>query len=341
MPHMRLPNLWQGLLVTLVAGLLIGCGDTSTAGASDSNAPKKEGSDFKVALLTPGPVSDAGWSAMAYDGLQAIKKEYGAEVDNQVVQGPEIKDAMRNYAQKGYKLVFGHGFEYNEPGVAVAKDFPNTVFVSSSGGLTAKNAGAIRFYLEQGFYLAGVLAAEASKTGVVGMVGGPDVPSIKSTFKAFRAGAEFAKPGIKVLETFTGKNDDIAAAKQATLSQIDQKADVIIHQANAAAKGVFDACKEKGVYALGANANQNDDDSGVILASAVIQAQPAFLELAKLVKEGKFDANVVTIGMEKKAIDLVINEKLKDKIPAAGLAKVDEVRKSIVDGKFVVPKDKF
>ena len=339
---MRLPTLWQGLLVTLIAGFTLGCGSTPEGGTAATNEPaKKEGSDFKVALLTPGPVSDAGWSALAYEGLQAVKTELGAEVDNQVAQGPEIKDAMRNYAQKGYKLVFGHGFEYNEPGVAVAKDFPNTVFVSSSGALTAKNAGAIRFYLEQGFYLAGVLAAETSKTGVVGMVGGPDVPSIKSTFKAFRAGAEFAKPGIKVLEVFTGKNEDIAAAKQATLSEIDQKADVIIHQANNGASGVFGACKEKGVLALGANTNQNDDASGVVIASAVIVAKPAFVELAKLVKEGKFEGNVISLGMDKKAIDIVLNEKLKDKVPAAAIAKVDAVRKSILDGKFVVPKDKF
>ena len=65
---------------------------------------------------------------------------------------------MRTYAQQGYSLVIGHGFEYNKPGVEVAKDFPDTVFVSSSGSETAKNAGALRFYLEQGCYLAGFVA---------------------------------------------------------------------------------------------------------------------------------------------------------------------------------------
>ena len=34
---------------------------------------------FKVALLTPGPVSDAGWNAAAFEGLQAIKGKLGAE----------------------------------------------------------------------------------------------------------------------------------------------------------------------------------------------------------------------------------------------------------------------
>ncbi len=333
-------------ILSFSALLLIGCGDGSTENTNSttstptsSNEASK--SDFKVALITPGPVNDSGWSALAYDGLQGIKAVMGAEVANQVATGNDIKEAMRSYAQKGYKLVFGHGFEYNEPGVQVAKDFPDTVFVSSSGGLTAKNAGAIRFYLEQSFYLAGVLAAKTSKSGVVGMVGGPDVPSIKSTFKAFRAGAMATNPSIQVLEIFTGSNDDVAKAKQAAEQMIGKRADVLIHQANAGAQGIFNACKEGKAWAIGANLNQNDNESGVIIGSATIVAKPAFLEVAKLVKDGKFDGSVIQLGMEKGAIDFVFNDKLKASLPADAVSKVEEVKNDILSGKLIVPKDKF
>ena len=133
------------LPVLLAAAL--GCGSSS----SSPSGAKEEGS-FKVALVTPGPVSDSGWNAMAYQGLEALKTDMGAETANQEASGPKVRDAMRQYAQDGYGLVFGHGYEYNEPGVELAKDFPETVFVSSSGGKTAANAGAFRFYLEQGCY---------------------------------------------------------------------------------------------------------------------------------------------------------------------------------------------
>lgn len=330
----------KSFLALLCAGALLvsGC-NSGEATSGSAEAPTK--SDFKVALLTPGPVNDSGWSAMAYEGLEAIKSDLGAETSNQVAQGNDIKESMRSYAQKGYSLVFGHGFEYNEPGVQVAKDFPDTVFVSSSGSATAKNAGAIRFYLEQSFYLAGVLAANASKTGTVGMVGGPDVPSIRSTFKAFRAGAEASKPGIKVLEVFTGKNDDVAAARQVAETMIKGGADVLIHQANAAAQGVFTACKEGKVWAIGANLNQNDNESGVVIASATISAKAAFLEVAKLVKEKKFDANVVQLGMDKGAIDFVFNEKLKGQLPEAAIKAVETAKADLLSGKVVAPKDKF
>jgi len=333
------------LLGAAIAALVVaGCtGGAKSEEPQTNTAPGTNGAmgEFKVALLTPGPVSDAGWSAMAYDGLKAIQMDLSAEINNQEAKDTQIKDAMRSYAQKGYNLVFGHGFEYNEPAIEVAKDFPNTIFVSSSGGKTAANVGAFRFYLEQGFYMAGYLAGLSTKSGKVAMIGGDDVPSIRSTFKAFKAGAESAKPGIKVIEVFTGSGQDIAKAKLATLGAISEGADFVIHQANAAAQGVFDACKEKGVWAFGANLNQNDNPSGVVVASATIEAAPAFLGLAKSVKEGKFKGGIVLNGMQEKAINFVVNPALQDKLSADALKKVEEIRGKIVSGELVVPKDEF
>ncbi len=334
------------LIGTAMAALILaGCtgGSGSSSSPSVSPAPGAAGAtgDFKVALLTPGPVSDAGWSAMAYDGLKAIQIDLSAEINNQEAKDTQIRDAMRSYAQKGYDLIFGHGFEYNEPAIEVAKDFPDTVFVSSSGGQTAANVGAFRFYLEQGFYLAGYTAGLATKSGKVAMIGGDDVPSIRSTFKAFKAGAEAAKPGITVIEVFTGSGQDIAKAKQATLGAISEGADFVIHQANAAAQGVFDACKEKGVWAFGANLNQNDNASGAVVASATIVAGPAFLNLAKSVKDGSFKGGIALMGMDQGAIDFVLNPALQDKLTPEVVTAVEETRAKILSGELTVPKDEF
>lgn len=296
--------------------------------------------ELRVALLTPGPVSDSGWSAMAFDGLQAIKDELGAEVSNQVATDAQIKDSMRSYAQDGFNLIIGHGFEYNTPAVEVGKDFPNVAIVSSSGGESSANVGAFRFYLEQGFYVCGMLAGKMSKTGVVAMIGGPDVPSIRSTFKAFKAGAEAGRPDIKVIEIFTNEEADVAAAKQATLQAIGQKADFVIHQTNAAARGVFEACEEKDVWAFGSNLDQNGE-SPKILASAIIVAKPAFVNLAKSVRDGTFKGGITLAGMENGAIDFLVNPLNADKIPSDIRGAIDELLLKIKTGSFEVPKDEF
>lgn len=278
---------------------------------------------------------------MAYDGLQQIKTQLGAQVNNQQASGTQIKDAMRTYAQQGYNLVIGHGYEYNDPEIKVAKDFPKTVFVSSSGGETAPNAGAFRFYLEQSFYLAGEMAGKMTKSNKVAMIGGDKVPSIESTFKAFEAGAKAANPKVDVITLFTNNGQDVAAAKNATLSAINQGADFVIHQANAAAQGVFDACKEKNVYAFGANLDQNSNPSGIVIASATIVAGPAFVDLANQVKAGTYKGSVQLMGMEKGAIDFVINPKLKDKVPADVQKMLADDQAKIKSGQIVVPKDNF
>ena len=310
--------------------------DVKTVQSSDEKAK------FKVALLTPGPVSDSGWNALAYEGLQGIKEEMGATIDQKESSGTKIADDMRAYAQQNYNVVFGHGFEYNEPAMKVAKAFPNTVFVTSSGGGTAKNVGAFRFDLEEGFYIAGYLAALMSKTNTIGSVSVQNYPSIVSTLKAFEAGAKAAKPAITVLPpVYFNTEGDIARAKSATETVIGSGADFVIHQANSAAQGVFDACKEKKVYAFGSNSNQNANPSGVVIGSAVIITKTPFKELADAVKRKVYTGTIGEYAMANDSIDFIVNPALQDKVPANILLKIKDLAADIKAGKVKVPKDKF
>jgi basic membrane protein A and related proteins len=330
-------------LLFFVALLGYGCsGGKQSSGDTSGGGDKPKIEKLKVALLTPGSVSDSGWNALAYEGLQAVKEELGAEVSNQqAASTAEIRDALRTYAGDGYNLIFGHGYEYNAPSIEIGKDFPNTVFVSSSGGETAKNVGTFRFYLEQGFYLAGMMAAEMSKTGKIAMITGQKIPSIESTFDAFEAGAKSVKPDIEVMRNYSGTFTDVAKAHQATLAAISAGADMVIHQANESAQGVFNACKEKGVYAFGANADQNENPSGMVIASAVIIAKPAFVSLAKDVQAGKYVGGVTLKGMDTDSVDFVINPALQNKVPEPLIRKIEETKAKIKAGQLKVPKKEF
>src|SRR5262245_17779424 len=97
------PSMKRRLLFVLAAVAVAAC--------SDANKNAKEGG-FRVALLSPGPVNDNGWNASAYAGLMRIQQELGAEVAQQQVATPvEFEDGFRRNAERGAKLVFGHGFE--------------------------------------------------------------------------------------------------------------------------------------------------------------------------------------------------------------------------------------
>ncbi len=193
-------------------------------------------------MLTPGPVSDGGWNAAAYEGLELIKTRLGAETALVQTTSPaDFEDSFRDFASRGFNLVFAHGFEYTDAALRSARDFPNTYFVVSSGGASSRNVASLTFNFDQATYVEGIIAAGVSKTGVAGAIGGVELPTIKATFEGFKRGFLSVRPDGRVLVSYTGNFNDVGAAKEATLAQIGQGADVFIHNADAAGLGVFQA----------------------------------------------------------------------------------------------------
>src|SRR6188768_136982 len=91
---------------SLFALTILACGgskERANAGASTDSA------SFKVALLTPGPISDQAWNAGAYRGLVRIQDSLGAKTSHIQTKTPaEIEENFRQYGAQRYDLVFGH-----------------------------------------------------------------------------------------------------------------------------------------------------------------------------------------------------------------------------------------
>ncbi len=306
------------------------------------SAPKDTATDattFRVALLTPGPISDQSWNGGAYAGLQRIKDSLGAQVSHIQTKTPaEFEENFRQYGAQGFQLVFGHGFEYQDAAVRVAPQFPKTYFVTTSGTTVAANVAGMNFAFEQSSYLAGMLAATMSSTNVLGCIGGTELPPVKKSFEAFAAGAKSIKPNIVVLTSYLGMWDDVSAGKEQALAQIGRKADVIFQNADAAGLGVFQAAREsKQVYVIGSNANQNGVAPDVVLGSVVIDIPRALMLVAKEVKAGAFTPRVINLGMESDVVSLVLNDSLAARIPAATRTAIDSTRAKLLDGRLQVP----
>src|SRR4051812_27595765 len=77
------------------------------------NAERASQPAFRVALLTPGPISDQSWNGGAYQGLLRIRDSLGAEISHIQTKTPaEFEENFRQYGAQGYAVVFGHGFEF-------------------------------------------------------------------------------------------------------------------------------------------------------------------------------------------------------------------------------------
>jgi basic membrane lipoprotein Med (substrate-binding protein (PBP1-ABC) superfamily) len=321
-----------------------GAGDragAAAAGAAAAGAPGAPGAaagggagGFRVALLTPGPISDQSWNGGAYAGLMAIRDSLGARVSHIQTKTPaEFEENFRQYGEQGYSLVFGHGFEFQDAALRVGPRYPRTLYVTTSGSSTGANVSGMTFSFEEPSYLAGVLAGRMTKTNTVGVIGGTELPPVKASFAAFAAGARAANPRVRVLSAFIGNWDDVSAGKEQALAQIGRGADVLFQNADAAGLGVFQAARERGnVYVVGSNANQNGVAPEVTLGSVVIDLPRAFLRVAREVKAGAFRPQVVRLGLDTRVVTLVLNPALQGRIPADVRTQIDTTERAIEAG---------
>ncbi len=322
----------------LACAVAIGCGEAES-GSGDEG--------LRVALLTSGPVSDAGWYAGAYEGLLLIEASLGARISHQQTRSPaEFDEAFFSYGSSGYDLVFAHGFEYQDAALRAGAKFPGMTIVVSSGGRISDNVRSLIFRLEEGSYLAGIMAGGLTRSKVVGMVGGVAIPPVQGTFRAFEAGALAVDPGIQVLEAFIGSWDDVAAAKEAAIAQLNRGADVLVHNTDAASFGVFQAVREahgdeSPVWAIGMNRDQNDVAPEVIAGSAAIDIPRAFLEVAGRFVAGTLPPGALDLSIDEGVVDFIVNPAALDRIPADLLARIDEARTAIRKGRLEVPRVRF
>ena len=320
--------------------LAVACGD----GTPREAEPRSSGTgDFKVALLTPGPISDQAWNSGAYQGLLRIRDSLAASVSHIQTRTPaDFEENFRHYGAEGYHLVFGHGFEFQDAAERVAPDFPRTVYITTSGNRVAPNVSPMVFGFEDPSYVAGVLAGSLTRTNIIGVIGGTEIPPVRSSFAAFEAGARAVNPRIRVLSSYVGNWEDASAGKEQAIAQIRQNADHIFQNADAAGLGIFQAAREaRGVAVFGANVDQNAVAPDVIIGSVVIDLPNAFLSVAREVKEGRFRARVLRLGSTAGVTKFVLNPAWRDRVPPAVIARLDSTTRRITSGELQPPRIEF
>ena len=316
-----------------LAASACGRADSRADSATATSAGK---STFKVALLTPGPISDHSWNGGAYAGLLRIRDSLGATVSHIQTKTPaEFEEQFRQYGSQHYDLVFGHGFEFQDAAKRVGPDFPKTVYVTTSSSTSGTNVAGIEFAFADASYLAGLIAGTVTKTNVIGTIGGTELPPVKESFAAFVRGAKAVNPKITVLSSFIGNWDDVSAGKEQALAQIGRNADVIFQNADAAGLGVFQAAREtKKALIIGSNSDQNAIAPEVTIGSVVIDLPHAFLTVAREVQGGHFVARVIKLGSAADVVSLVINPAFASRIPAPVMHTVDSLRVEMHAGRF-------
>jgi len=330
-------------LSALAAAAMVGCGKKeepapapAPAPAAEAPAPKPE--PLKIAFAYVGPVGDGGWSFAHDNGRKAIEKEFGDKVVTSFVESvPESADAervLRGLAGQGNKLIFGTTFGYMESIQKIAGDLKDVKFEHATGYKTAENVRTYDSRTYEGAYMAGVIAGAMTKSNTLGVVGSVPIPEVIRNINSFTLGAQSVNPKIKTKVVWVNEWFSPPKETEAATSLINGGADVLFQNTDSPA--VLKTAQEKGKRAFGWDSDMTAYGPKAHLASAVINWGPYYIKATKDALEGNWKGGESSWwGVKEGAIDIV---SIADDVPAETKAKVEEVKKGLADGSFVIWK---
>lgn len=259
---------------------------SASASAAPSVAQKP---NLKIGVVTDiGTLDDKGYNEYSYKGAQD-----GATAIGVTGTVPSIvpKDAseyaadIQNFVGQKFDVIVTVGFNLTGPTVTAAKANPNIRFigvdqspvcVDPSGKPDATfackgdaktllpNYTSLYFAEDQAGYLAGIVAAYASKTGTIGAIGGTTLcaPCVRY-IQGYALGAKSVKSSIVVKTAYVTHDfsnaafNDPAGGKAFGQTFIKtNKPDVLFQVAGKTGNGVIEAACAAGIYGIGVDVDQ-------------------------------------------------------------------------------------
>ncbi|MGC1489534.1 MAG: BMP family ABC transporter substrate-binding protein [Albidovulum sp.] len=231
-----------------------------------------------AALADPAIIYDTGgkfdksFNEAAYTGAQRWADETGGTFKELEMQSATQREqALRTLAERGANPIIVTGFAFGDALGQVAPDYPDIKFAIIDMVVDQPNVKSVVFTEEQGSYLAGVMAAMASKTGTVGFIGGMDIPLIHKFGCGFAQGVKSVNPDAILVQNMVGSDDsawdDPVKGGEIARAQKSQGADVIYAAAGGTGIGVLQAAADEGILSIGVDSNQNYLHPGSVLTS--------------------------------------------------------------------------
>jgi basic membrane protein A and related proteins len=297
---------------------------------------------FKPAIVYDlGGKFDKSFNEGVHTGAEKYKKDTGTDYrDFEPQNDAQREQALRRFARDGFSPIVAVGFSQETALKKVADEFPKTKFAIIDAVVEKPNVQSTVFKEQEGSFLVGLLAAQASKTGKVGFVGGMDIPLIRKFACGYVQGAKYAKKDAEVFQNMTGTTGaawaDPVKGGELAKSQIDRGADVIYHAAGGTGIGVLRATADAGKLGIGVDSNQNGLHPGKVLTSMVKRVDVATYTAFDQAKKGTFKAGVNALGLKEDGVGWALDDNNKSLISADMKAAADKAAEGIRSGTIKV-----
>lgn len=334
------------LAAAVVAALgLTACGggdDSGSGGGNDSSRPS-------VVNVINGPLGDQGFFDDAARGMAEIEKE-GSKTQNiqsDANNPAQWKSNLESVSNGDWDVVITGTSQMVDILTETAPKYPDQHYILYDSVVDAANVASIVYKQNEGSYLAGVLAAQAttntdafplsSGSKKVGLVGGMDIPVINDFVEGFRKGVETVDPSIEVLVSYVGDFTDSNKGFDQATAMYDQGADVVFQVAGGAGIGVLKAAEESNKYAIGVDSNQNGLHQGHILASMLKNIGVSLKSAVDDYANGDLEfGKTAEYGLANDGVSLTFEDN-GDIVPQEIQDEIKDYAQRVIDGEIDVP----
>jgi basic membrane protein A and related proteins len=298
--------------------------------------------DFAPAIVFDmGGKFDKSFNEAAFNGAERFKRETGiAYREFEVTAEAQRDQALRNLARRGATVIVAVGFAQAVPVKGAAEEFRNVKFNIIDAVVDLPNVQSFVFKEQEGSFLAGMMAASASKTGKVGFVGGMDIPLIRAFGCGYAQGARFVNPRVEIIQNMTGTTPaawrDPTRGGELARAQFDRGVDVVYAAAGGTGLGVLQAAKDQGKLSIGVDSNQNHLHPGSVLTSMIKRVDVAVYEAFKAARDNSWRPGVRNLGLKEDGVGVAIDEHNRRLVSAEMEAAVGKARDEIVAGRIAV-----
>ena len=324
-------------LLALLALVAASCGsdaasDTATdEGSETAEADTDSGTEVRAAWVMVAPVGDAGWNFMHDQGRLGAEAATGVEtafVESIPEGGAEFDNAVQNFIDQGYNLIFTTSFGYMDATEQFAIDNPDVTFEHISGfKMNDTNFSNAFGRMYQPRYIAGMAAGAATTSNQIGYVAAFPIPEVIRGINAFALGVAATNPDAVVEVAWTSTWFDPGVEGNTAQALIDAGADVLSMHQDSTATG--QAITDAGGTFIGYHSDMSAQ-VGAYLTAPVWDWSGRYSSVIEAVQDGSYVPEAFWGGMADGTVDIEI----PDSSPVA--AEMTEVKQSILDGDFDV-----
>ncbi len=297
---------------------------------------------LKVGLiLAMGGLGDKSFNDSAYAGLLKAQKDFDIEI-KYVEPNSWMEDAyfLEEYSQNGFDLIIATSYTAQDAMEDISSKFPDTKYaIVDTRAKEGENIASLVFDESEGSFLVGAIAAKMSKTGKVGFIGALDIPLINRFKSGYEQGAKYVNPNISVITTYVGGDapfSDPLKGKEHAYSLANQGVDVIYHASGNTGIGVLEGVKEKGIYGIGVDCDQDDIVKGQVLTSMLKNVNNAIYKVIEDTVNGEFKGQVYNFGLKENGVGTTDFKYTKEIIGSENIEFVEQIKQDIILGKIKV-----